>query len=103
MIQEGAHNPTIDARVSLQLVLLKLRQSLDFGDVIINGCTNLSQQDQMSSSIEQMFLDESNIKDMSTITKIIYETGLNIDQNFFQVLLDNSVSSRKLSILIIFR
>ena len=39
-IQETTHNPSIDAKVSLELVLLKLRQSIHFGDAIVNGCLN---------------------------------------------------------------
>lgn len=39
-IQQQSHNPVFDARVSLKLVLLKLKHGLEFGDVIINGIPN---------------------------------------------------------------
>lgn len=88
MIQESTHNPVIDAKSSLQLVLLKLRQGLDFGDVIVNGCTNVYKDQIIFDNFEN-----NNLSDVSSINKFIYQTGLNIDQNFFQVLIDNSIKS----------
>lgn len=80
--------------MSLQLVLLKLRQSLNFGDAIINGCTNIFEESQFKDTIENMTLDDINIKDPYAISKFIYQTGLNIDQNFFNILRDYKISSK---------
>lgn len=88
MIQEGTHNPTIDAKASLQLVLLKLRNGIDFGDVIINGCTNIYADGQLveSATMGKFSLDNLDLGDPQAIANFIYETGLNVDQNFFNVL-----------------
>ena len=93
MIQEASHNPVIDAKASLQLVLLKLRNSLEFGDVIVNGCTNIYNENQLKESIDlNIFgLDLSN---SSAISRFIYQTGLNIDQNFFSLLKSNQIKSK---------
>lgn len=93
MIQESSHNPVIDAKASLQLVLLKLRNSLEFGDVIVNGCTNIYNENQLKESIDlNIFgLDLSN---SSAISRFIYQTGLNIDQNFFSLLKTNQIKSK---------
>ncbi|RNA33498.1 RNA exonuclease NEF-sp isoform X2 [Brachionus plicatilis] len=90
LIQESTHNPVIDAKSSLQLVLLKLRQGLDFGDVIVNGCTNVY-KDHVAMPFEGF--DNSFKDNVASISKFIYQTGLNIEQNFFQVLIDNSIKS----------
>lgn len=63
---------------------------MDFGDVIVNGCTNVY-KDHLATSFEAF--DPTNLGDVASISKFIYQTGLNIDQNFFQVLLDNSIKS----------
>jgi hypothetical protein len=84
------HNPTIDAKASMQLTLLKLRQGLDFGDVIINGCTNLYDEVEYKKFHENHFDTEKlDLSDPATIAKFIYQTGLNIDQDLFKVLNDN--------------
>ena len=80
----------MDAKVSLQLVLLKLRHGLDFGDVIINGCTNSYDESvQLESKLDMMNLD---LSDPATVSKFIYATGLNIEQDFFHLLRDNNLS-----------
>lgn len=63
---------------------------MDFGDVIVNGCTNVY-KNHLATPFEGF--DPTNLSDVSSISKFIYHTGLNIDQNFFQVLLDNSIKS----------
>ena len=83
----------IDAKASLQLVLLKLRQSLDFGDVIINGCTNVYDEKLLKDSFN-MSMDNLDLSDPASISRFIYQTGLNIDQSFFNILRDNSISSK---------
>jgi hypothetical protein len=94
MIQESTHNPTIDAKASLQLVLLKLRRGIDFGDVIINGCTNMyNDSENPEAKIEQFCFEDLDLSNASSISKFIYDTGLNIDQNFFNVLNRNNISS----------
>lgn len=93
MIQEGSHNPTIDAKASIQLVLLKLRQSLEFGDVIVNGCVNIYDEENIESTINNMTIEDIDLSDPTSISKFIYHTGLNIDQNLFGVLRDNKISS----------
>ena len=97
IIQETVHNPTIDARSSMELVLLKLRRCLEFGDVIAGGCINTYSLDEKITkksgdefSIEMGCLD---LSDPIKISKFIYKTGMNIDQNFFNVLRDNKISS----------
>jgi hypothetical protein len=90
LIQEDKHNPAIDARASLELVLLKLRQGFDFGDVIINGCINMfDQEDHNLINLDGL----SSLSDPAKIAKFIYQTGLNIQQEFFNVLRDNDISS----------
>lgn len=93
MIQEGSHNPTIDAKASIQLVLLKLRQSLEFGDVIVNGCVNIYDDENIESTVSNMTIEDIDLSDPASISKFIYQTGLNIDQNLFSVLRDNKISS----------
>lgn len=93
MIQEGSHNPSIDAKASLQLILLKLRQGIDFGDVIVNGCVNLYDDENIVGTINNMSIEDINLGDTRSISKFIYQTGLNIDQNIFNVLRDNKISS----------
>jgi hypothetical protein len=90
LIQEGAHNPTVDAKASLQLVLLKLRHGLDFGDVIINGCTN--SYDEALQLENKIDIDNLDMTDPATVSKFIYQTGLNIDQDFFHVLRDSNLN-----------
>ena len=53
-IQQQSHNPVFDALVSLKLVLLKLKQGLEFGDVIINGIPN-ENFDENNSNYETIF------------------------------------------------
>ncbi len=80
IIQEAQHNPVIDAKVTMQLVLLKLRQGLDFGDVIINGSVDVYNNIQLNMDLDI---------DMSKPDKIasyIYKTGLNINQTTFDIL-----------------
>jgi hypothetical protein len=97
IIQESKHNPTEDAKASLQLVLLKLRLGLDFGDVIINGCMNIynSEQSLLTKTFGQS-LNTLNFGDVHSISKFIYQTGINIDQNVFNVLRNHCISSNKL-------
>jgi hypothetical protein len=101
IIQEGKHNPVIDAKATMQLVLLKLRQSLDFGDVIINGCVDTYNKVQLNMDLDI---------DMSTPDKIsnyIYKTGLNITQTTFDILDYYKVPSKcfisELCIMVIIR
>lgn len=89
LIQESTHNPTIDAKASLQLVLLKLRQGLEFGDVIVNGCTNVYDDEKLN----KIDLEDIDLSDPISISKFIYQTGINIEQNFFNVLRDNKIES----------
>jgi hypothetical protein len=84
----------VDAKASLQLVLLKLRHGLDFGDVIINGCTN--SYDEALQLENKMDIDNLDMTDPTTVSKFIYQTGLNIDQDFFHVLRDNNLSGNLL-------
>lgn len=92
MIQEGTHNPVIDAKASLQLVLLKLRNGIDFGDVIINGCTNMfSEENRNTINFEHM-----DLSDPKAIARFIYHTGINITQEFFYALTNANVSGMKL-------
>lgn len=86
MIQESTHNPVIDAKASMQLCLLKLRQSLEFGDVIISGCTNIYQE-QINLSIDV------DLSSPDKISRFIYQTGMNIDQNFYSILKRHSINS----------
>ncbi len=88
MIQESKHNPVIDAQASIQLVLLKLRKGMDFGDVIMNGCTNIFEDDEVNIMDSNL-----NLSDPASISKFIYQTGLNINQDFFDVLRDNKITS----------
>jgi hypothetical protein len=75
----------------LELVLLKLRQGFDFGDVIINGCINMfDQEDHNIINLDCL----NNLSDPARIAKFIYQTGLNIQQDFFNVLRDNDISSK---------
>lgn len=75
----------------MELVLLKLRQGFDFGDVIINGCINMfDQEDHNIINLDGL----SNLSDPARIAKFIYQTGLNIQQDFFNVLRDNDISSK---------
>lgn len=92
IIQETVHNPSIDAKSSLELVLLKLRRGLEFGDVIANGCSNSFSIDQFQPS--EFNMDNLDLSDPFKISKFIYQTGLNIDQNFFNVFRDNKISSK---------
>ncbi len=88
LIQEGSHNPSIDAKTAIQLVLLKLRQGIDFGDVIVNGCVNVYDE-----NVAQNFhLDDIDMNSTASISKFIYKTGLSINQNFFNILRDNKIS-----------
>lgn len=75
-------------------MLLKLRQSLDFGDVIINGCTNVYDEKLLKDSFS-MSMDNLDLSDPASISRFIYQTGLNIDQSFFNILRDNSISSKQ--------
>jgi RNA exonuclease 1 len=98
IIQETVHNPTIDARSSMELVLLKLRRSLEFGDVVAGGCMNTYALDESitkSGSGEDLLIQMGSLdlSDPMKISKFIYQTGMNIDQNFFNVLRDNKISS----------
>ena len=95
LIQESSHNPSIDAKASLQLVLLKLRQGIEFGDVIVNGCVSVYDEDKVG---DNMAIEDFDLSDPSSISNFIYKTGLNIDQNFFNVLRDNKISSIKFAI-----
>ena len=95
LIQESSHNPSIDAKASLQLVLLKLRQGIEFGDVIVNGCVSVYDEDKVG---DNMAIEDFDLSDPSSISNFIYKTGLNIDQNFFSVLRDNKISSTKCEI-----
>jgi hypothetical protein len=54
-IQQDSHNPVHDAIASIKLVLLKLRQGLEFGDVIINGIPDGDDVDENSSKCENIF------------------------------------------------
>ena len=75
----------------MELVLLKLRQGFDFGDVIINGCINMfDQEDHNIINLDGL----NNLSDPARIAKFIYQTGLNIQQDFFNVLRDNDISSK---------
>ena len=98
IIQETVHNPTIDARSSMELVLLKLRRSLEFGDVIAGGCLNTYALDEQLAKIGESSIDMDglDLSDPFKISKFIYHTGMNIDQNFFNVLRDNKISSKTL-------
>jgi hypothetical protein len=92
IIQEGAHNPLIDARCSLNLVLLKLRHGIQFGDVIINGCTDAfgSQQLEMNICLDDQMSD---LSDPAKLSKFIYQSGINIDQSFENVLKTHSITN----------
>jgi len=92
LIQEGSHNPSIDAKASIQLVLLKLRQGHDFGDVIVNGCVNVYDENVVQNS--NMAIEDIDLNNSASISKFIYQTGLNINQSFFNVLRDNAISSK---------
>lgn len=96
MIQEASHNPAIDAKASIQLVLLKLRHGVDFGDVIVNGCVNIYEDFHNETNISHMTMDNTDLSDPDTISKYIYQTGLNINQEFFNILRDNEISSRRI-------
>ncbi len=70
----------IDAKVTMQLVLLKLRQGLDFGDVIMNGSVDVYNNIELNLDLDI---------DMSRPEKIanyIYKTGLNINQTALEIL-----------------
>lgn len=92
LIQESTHNPSVDARASMQLVLLKLRRGFDFGDVIINGCTSMFDEEDAN---DLAGFDQVDMNNEESIRKFIYQTGLNIEQNFFDVLSRHSISSNK--------
>ena len=75
----------------MELVLLKLRQGFDFGDVIINGCINMfDQEDHNIINLDGL----NSLSDPAKIAKFIYQSGLNIQQDFFNVLRDNDISSK---------
>ena len=87
----------------MELVLLKLRRSLEFGDVIAGGCINTYNLDNEQTASrgkatnDTAFLIDMHSDDLSDpvkISKFIYHTGMNIDQNFFNVLRDNKISSK---------
>lgn len=90
LIQESIHNPVIDARASMQLVLLKLRKSLDYGDVIINGCKEIF--DDNLTMLDGF--ENADLSSPETISKFIYQTGLNVDQNLFNILKDYEIPSK---------
>lgn len=75
----------------MQLVLLKLRRGLDFGDVIINGCTSMFNEEDQA---DLAGFDQVDLNSEESIRKFIYQTGLNIEQDFFDVLGRSSISSR---------
>lgn len=93
LIQESTHNPVVDARASMQLVLLKLRRGFEFGDVIVNGCTSVFDDDANTIGGDLVGFDQIDFTNDESIRKFIYQTGLNIEQNFFDALTRNSVSS----------
>ena len=100
MIQESSHNPATDARASIELVLLKLRNGIEFGDCIVNGCTNVFSSSSSTIADEGDFHVKvdleamaSSMSDPFAISKFIYHTGLNIKQNFFNILRDNKHTS----------
>lgn len=83
----------------MQLVLLKLRRGFDFGDAIIHGCTSMFDEEATLSAEDLLGFDEVDFTNEESIRKFIYQTGLNIEQNFFDVLNRNSISSRYLIIV----
>lgn len=74
----------------MQLVLLKLRRGFDFGDVIINGCTSMLDEEDR---IDLAGFDQVDLNNEESIRKFIYQTGLNIEQSFFDALKRHSISS----------
>ena len=58
-IQESTdgHDPTEDAVAAMELVLLKLKMGMEFGDVVLSGGTNwrlpgISSEENMSTSLK---------------------------------------------------
>ena len=70
--------------------MLKLRQGLEFGDVIVNGVVNVYDEEKWNT----IDLENIDLTDPISISKFIYQTGINIDQNFFNVLRDNKIQSK---------
>lgn len=93
----------MDARASMQLVLLKLRRGFAFGDVIINGCTSQLDEDGADDETNDWVgFDQVDFNSDESIRKFIYQTGINIEQNFFDALKRSDISSTYLSFVYVY-
>ena len=75
-IQQQSHNPVFDARVSLRLVLLKLCQGLEFGDVIINGIP--MGEEKISEGNDAGYETIFDMLDRLSVKSILIDRQLNI-------------------------
>jgi len=64
----------------------------------VNGCVNVYDENVVQNS--NMAIEDIDLNNSASISKFIYQTGLNINQSFFNVLRDNAISS-KLSVVCI--
>jgi hypothetical protein len=55
----------------------------------VNGCTNVYDEEKLNT----FNMEDIDLSDPFSISKFVYKTGINIEQNFFHVLRDNKIDS----------